>query len=117
MVLTSKDNEIFAALPGRPVDDPTWEATTQGVIAALQRAERKLRFSSKRDRRGRFKTIASGVSYGGGQKVSNTVSLVNLVAYRHAEARKPQAQQVEPSGSGRTVQRPTYEAAHPLGQW
>ena len=36
---------------------------------ALATAERKLKFRSKRDRRGWFKTIASGISYGGGQRV------------------------------------------------
>lgn len=68
-VLTSKQGEIFAALPGRPVNDDTWDKTTDGVVAALGRAERKLNFGKKRDRRGTFQTIASGVSYGGGQKV------------------------------------------------
>ncbi|KIP02061.1 hypothetical protein PHLGIDRAFT_52988, partial [Phlebiopsis gigantea 11061_1 CR5-6] len=75
MVLTSKDNEIFAALPGRPVNDPTWDATTKGVVAAMQHAEMRLRFSKKRDRRGPFKTIASGVSYGGGQKRPGNLKL------------------------------------------
>lgn len=85
MVLTSKDNEIFAALPGRPVNDPTWDATTKGVVAAMRRAEMRLHFSKKRDRRGPFKTIASGVSYGGGQKVRKLpvqLTLSLTVVYR-----------------------------------
>ena len=69
-VITSNEGKIFTALPGRPVDDPTWDVTTKGVEAAMAKAESKLKFGKRRDRRGPFNTIASGVSYGGGQKVS-----------------------------------------------
>ena len=68
-VITSADGRIFAALPGRPLNDATWEETTKGFVDTLATAERKLKFRSKRDRRGWFKTIASGISYGGGQRV------------------------------------------------
>lgn len=68
-VLTSKEGKVFGALPGRPVNDSTWDENNAGVVRALERAAQKLKFSSKRDRRGTFRTIASGISYGGGQKV------------------------------------------------
>ena len=71
-VITSAEGQIFAALPGRPLNDTTWVETTAGFVAALATAKRKLKFSSKRDRRGYFLTIASGISYGGGQKVRAT---------------------------------------------
>ena len=71
MVLTSKTGEIFGTLPGRPVNDPTWDGVMRGVVAAIERAKRRLKFGKKQDRRGTFRTIASGVSYGGGQRVSS----------------------------------------------
>ena len=84
-VLTSKEGRLFSALPGRPLNDPTWDETTAGVEAALQRAEMRLQFRNKWDRRGAYKTIASGISYGGGQKVGSvtpTFPTVMLMPYR-----------------------------------
>lgn len=54
---------------GPPAGDTTWPTVVKGVEVALADAKRAIRFSKKQDRRGTFKTIATGLSYGGGQMV------------------------------------------------
>ena len=88
-VLTSTEEYVFVALPGRPLNDPTWDTTTAGVEAAFRKAEVSLRFSKRRDRRGRYNTVASGISYGVGQKVRyNTLMLESLTMLNSTEAWK-----------------------------
>ena len=73
--LVDADGRLFGVFVGPPKDDSTWPDVTEGVRAALGIAKKKLSFKRKLDRRGRFKTIAVGLSYGGGQTVSFCLSL------------------------------------------
>ncbi|KAI0795175.1 hypothetical protein BC629DRAFT_1286708, partial [Irpex lacteus] len=65
--LVDSAGRVIGVFVGPPTGDPTWPAVMKGVEAALAEAKRTLRFSKKQDRRGTFKTIAAGLSYGGGQ--------------------------------------------------
>lgn len=67
--LVDSAGRVIGVFVGPPTGDPTWPAVMKGVEAALAEAKRTLRFSKKQDRRGTFKTIAAGLSYGGGQTV------------------------------------------------
>ena len=60
---------VVAVLAGRPIGDKTWDDTVCGVRLAMSTAKAALKFKNKCDRRGPFRTIAVGVSYGGGQRV------------------------------------------------
>lgn len=62
------DKKVIGLLAGHP-DDPTYIATTRACAAAIAEAQEKLQFPKRQDRRGEFRTLAIGVSYGGGQKV------------------------------------------------
>ncbi len=67
--LTDAEGRLFGVFVGPPAGDSTWAQVTAGVRVAMQHAKQRLRFKKKLDRRGRFKTIAVGLSYGGGQTV------------------------------------------------
>ncbi|KAF7793621.1 hypothetical protein EIP86_004735 [Pleurotus ostreatoroseus] len=73
---------IFLVLAGRPVGDPTWDDVVSDVEVVLTKAESEVRTSTCakckghsweercpkcRNRRGDFKSLTVGVSYGGGQ--------------------------------------------------
>ena len=59
---------------GPPKGDPTWAEVTEGVRVAMQTAKKRLSFKKKPDRRCPFKTVAVGLSHGGGQVVSTRPS-------------------------------------------
>ena len=63
-------------------NDPTWQESTAELLKAVDEAGKKLVLDGREDRRGDFKTIAYGVSYGGGQTVSSrfTVHDIFLIA-------------------------------------
>lgn len=67
--LADKHDKCFGLLAGQP-DDPTWQDTVRGAAEALREAKEKVNLGRRVDRRGNFGTIAYGVSYGGGQRVS-----------------------------------------------
>ncbi len=67
--LVDAEGRLFGVFVGPPTGDPTWAQVSTGVRVAMQRAKQRLRFKKKLDRRGTFKTIAVGLSYGGGQTV------------------------------------------------
>ena len=70
MGLTDEDDRVIAVFVGPPSGDDTWPNVVEGARAAMADAKRNIRFSGKQDRRGEFKTVATGLSYGGGQMVS-----------------------------------------------
>ncbi|KAF7797720.1 hypothetical protein EIP86_008920 [Pleurotus ostreatoroseus] len=81
---------IFLVLAGRPVGDPTWSNLVSDVDAVLAKAAEEVkitvckncrgqsweeRCAKCRNRRGDFKSLTAGVSFGGGQMSPN--NLVN----------------------------------------
>ena len=57
---------------GPPANDDTWQTLLNEFMDALREAQGKLRFGPG-DRRGSFQTVAVGISYGGGEMVSDTI--------------------------------------------
>lgn len=74
-VLLDTDGRAMAALVGRPRGDPTWGPSAARASAALTNtrteglARGAFRAADLDHRRGIFLAVASGVSFGGGQKV------------------------------------------------
>lgn len=68
--LVDDSNRVIGIFVGPPEGDVTWSSVHEGVRVALADAKRRMLFTQRRDRRGTFKTIAAGLSYGGGQRVS-----------------------------------------------
>lgn len=81
-VLTDSGGRIFAILAGQPLckDPGEWQRVTEGASAALasfrDNGDRAGLFKAAdhKHRRGRFLAVASGVSFGGGQKVTRCCS-------------------------------------------
>lgn len=67
-LFTSLDGHVFAVCAGQPANDLTWPSVTRKAMEAINRLQSKLAFKSDPDRRGSFQTVASGISYGGGQR-------------------------------------------------
>ncbi|GJE87348.1 hypothetical protein PsYK624_034310 [Phanerochaete sordida] len=67
-VICDDDRNICAVLEGIPGPQEAWREVRVEATRAVAEAGGSLRFGNRRDRRGPFKTIAVGVSYGGGQK-------------------------------------------------
>ncbi|KAI0038810.1 hypothetical protein FA95DRAFT_1505020, partial [Auriscalpium vulgare] len=75
------EGRILAILAGRPQgDDEDWEKTRRGAYAALQaaRGAMQLKGGDGKDRRGKFPSIHTGISYGRGHKVRNEPLELNL---------------------------------------
>ena len=68
-VLADRNEFVFGAMIEIP-NDPTWMPCVIACAEAIRQAKQSLRLGKRKDRRGTFKTIAYGVSYGGGQRVS-----------------------------------------------
>ena len=68
-MILDKEGRIIAFGVGPPLNDATWAAAVEEFLKAMEIARSKLKFNKHGDRRGPFKTVAAGVSYGGGQKV------------------------------------------------
>jgi hypothetical protein len=66
--------QVIAILAGRPKgeDDKTWQALHDDAYNAMETARGKVSFTKKQlsHRRGEFSALVTGVSFGGGQKVS-----------------------------------------------
>ena len=75
-----REGRIIGLLGGQP-DDPTWPAVVAEANAALIDAHARCTFSEQQreHRRGRYATLARGISFGGGQKVSNSTHAWRLV--------------------------------------
>lgn len=58
-------------LGGYPGTPESWKICRAEATEAMEKAAKQLEFPRQGDRRGPFRTIAVGVSYGGGQTVSN----------------------------------------------
>ena len=76
--LVDTSDRVVVIFVGPPAGDVTWHSVHEGVRVALADAKRRMRFTQRRDRRGTFKTVAAGLSYGGGQRVRE--SLILLIA-------------------------------------
>ena len=72
LLLTDEEERIFVFGVGPPANDDTWQTLLNEFMDALRDAQSKLRFGSG-DRRGSFQTVAVGISYGGGEMVSDTI--------------------------------------------
>lgn len=74
-MLYDKNGIIVATLVGRPWDDRTWAMAVQGASNTLSSvrmegvASGAFKPPDLDHRRGKFLAFASGVSFGGGQKV------------------------------------------------
>lgn len=79
-MLTEAGGRIFVILAGQPLcrEPDEWQRVTDGASAALAKfrddGDRAGLFKAadRGHRRGRFLAVASGVSFGGGQKVTRT---------------------------------------------
>jgi hypothetical protein len=71
--ITDKKGRVIATLCGHP-DDPNWDSAHTEVANIMRRAQRRIRRTKKnsRHRRGHFTALAAGVSFGGGQRVSDS---------------------------------------------
>ncbi|KAI0702992.1 hypothetical protein BC835DRAFT_1263177, partial [Cytidiella melzeri] len=58
---------LFAVFLGPPAGNATWAVVPIGVREIMAKTKRLLRFPKKSNLRGVFKTVAVGLSYGGGQ--------------------------------------------------
>ncbi|KAF7799368.1 hypothetical protein EIP86_010600, partial [Pleurotus ostreatoroseus] len=65
--LVDTEGFVFALCAGRPIGDKSWDSTMQQFKATVTRMRDTLNLKKGQDRRGKFETIAVGVSYGGGQ--------------------------------------------------
>ena len=67
----SKDGSVFMVLVGRP-DADSYLSDLKLLEGAMKRARGKLRFpkGSTLHRRGQYPNLSTGISYGGGSKVS-----------------------------------------------
>ncbi|RDB28894.1 hypothetical protein Hypma_015383 [Hypsizygus marmoreus] len=71
------EGRVIAVLAGRP-EDESWDDSQREAAVLLQRGSRRCYISKaarKKARRGRFSALATGVSYGGGQRMP--MNLVN----------------------------------------
>jgi hypothetical protein len=70
--IIDKIGRIIAMLCGRP-DDPEWESVHVEAADAMRQSRRRISHTKKnsKHRRGNFTALATGVSFGGGQKVSD----------------------------------------------
>ena len=66
--LTDADNRLFLVCAPGP-DTKDWPQVTSDFVAADLDAKSQIRFPKEEDRRGPFKTVTYGVSFGGGQQV------------------------------------------------
>ena len=78
--LADRNSYVFGLLAGHP-DDPSWMASMEACAEAIRVAKTKLNFGNRVDRRGSFKTVAFGVSYGGGQKVRTRITHKRICTY------------------------------------
>lgn len=69
ILIADNTGRLPIMLAGCPAGDVTWYDATRNFLDALAKAKAALKFGKKSDRRGPFRTIAVGVSYGGGQTV------------------------------------------------
>lgn len=86
MLLVDDANNIIVILAGRP-DDPDWDAVVaEGVrvMEEIRRAGHKGGVWKPNDmsgRRGNFVAVASGVSFGGGQRVRDLSFSIFIHSY------------------------------------
>ncbi|KAJ3527181.1 hypothetical protein NM688_g8163 [Phlebia brevispora] len=82
ILIADKNGRIIVMLLGRPMGDETWVPSMEELQAAIRKTGDSLRFGlshllpapsagPKENRRGDYKTVAVGLSYGGGQKPGN----------------------------------------------
>lgn len=71
-LLLDRDGIIVGVLLGMPKDVEGWRKALNKATVALQKAADKISARAKRTthRRGTFPSLAHGISFGGGQKVS-----------------------------------------------
>ena len=63
-----EDARLMVMLVGRP-DDTTWDQNGVEAAKAMNIAQMQGKFPCTSHRRGKYPTVANGLSYGGGQKV------------------------------------------------
>lgn len=69
--VVSKDLNVFVVLVGRP-DDESYVSDLKLLEGEMEKARDTLRFpkGSMEHRRGHYPNVSTGISYGGGSKVS-----------------------------------------------
>jgi hypothetical protein len=72
-LLLDRRHHVIGALIGQPQGAHDWKAVHDGALGTLQAAAADMGFTEREvmgGRHGFFPTVAHGLSYGGGQKVS-----------------------------------------------
>ncbi|KAF7791817.1 hypothetical protein EIP86_002841 [Pleurotus ostreatoroseus] len=83
-VVADRKDRIIVVLAGQPVDDGTWASSMKETDTAVEKLDRDLLFGDSpslpkpggcatENRRGGFRTVSFGTSYGGGQKKPGTL--------------------------------------------
>jgi hypothetical protein len=69
ILILDSQGRIIAILAGHPIDDKEWDKICRQAAQKLEEARSKLGMSSNPagHRRGKFSTLGTGFSYGGGQ--------------------------------------------------
>ena len=76
-LLLDQDRYVGAVLLGQPKDALSWSCVHDDAFDRLQGVASRLSFSPEEsfNRRGSYPSVAHGLSFGGGQQVSDSVSL------------------------------------------
>lgn len=82
--LVDENDNILAKCLGRPANDPTWMGTCERALDAMNRARDMVNRPQRpaEGRRGTFKSLFTGYSFGGGQTVS-TLSISFFYLFLH----------------------------------
>ena len=100
LLVTDEDDRIivFGAGPPNAAD---WDAVVAQFLVDLDEAASKLKHPKRSDRRGNYHTIATGISYGGGQRVRFIlyVAELHMLTTDNTATRQLTAQQTRPSCS------------------
>ena len=69
LLILDQDGRIVAIGIGQMEDPEAWQEFIDDWLKDMEWAKANIRFPAEEDRRGPFKTVTCGISYGGGQKV------------------------------------------------
>ncbi|EIM79813.1 uncharacterized protein STEHIDRAFT_69087, partial [Stereum hirsutum FP-91666 SS1] len=85
--LVDSSGRILAKCVGKPPGDPTWDETCARALAAMNSARDRVTSPQRPDegRRGNFKSLFTGYSYGGGQKYPMPLDMKNATNVEIAE--------------------------------
>ena len=86
-ILSSDHDKVIAILVGRPNGEDWMRGVNEPLMASFEEVRAAFKASANGNRRGDFASMASGISYGGGQKVRGHPMPLDATTYgRTAEA-------------------------------